>query len=155
MIRVFMEDISEQAIANLFPNYDRKLNRKPIESREQRGKNTRMIKIYIQSTLSNIVKTGSNRTKAFFSFISLCRHSKWEFFFRLLDNSLIGCRFRWYSLAKVTAKQTEKPPINDRCCVSWKFQVPTIYNFLVIKVKFVILSKSSLLFNTCYFPFCL
>ena len=68
MIRVFMEDISEQTIANHFPNYDRKLNRKPIESREQRGKNTRMIKIYIQSTLSNIVKTGSNRTKAFFFF---------------------------------------------------------------------------------------
>ena len=61
-----MEGISEQTIANLFPNYDRKLNRKPIESRGQRGKNTRMIKIYIQSTLSNMSKLDQIEQKPFF-----------------------------------------------------------------------------------------
>ena len=40
-----------------------------IENQKQRGKNIKMIKIYIQPTLSNIVKTGSEQIQQmFFSF---------------------------------------------------------------------------------------
>ena len=55
---------------------------------------------------------------------------------------------------KDATTQTEKRTLINDCLrvwsVSWKFHVPTIYDFLVIHVKFLILSKSSLLFNTCY-----
>ena len=77
MMRVFTEDVSEQTIANLFPNYYTQsmlfhINKHEvylIENQKQRGKNIKMIKIYIQPTLSNIVKTGSEQIQQmFFSF---------------------------------------------------------------------------------------
>ena len=56
-----------------------------------------------------------------------------------------------------TVKQIEKSVIWNRLHVSkasWKFRIPTIYNFPV-PVKFAIFLKSSLLFNSFYCLFCL
>ena len=54
--------------------------------------------------------------------------------------------------------QIEKTQINDRLRVSKvfrKFHIPLIYNFAVIAREIAISLKSSLLFNTFYFLFCL
>ena len=60
---------------------------------------------------------------------------------------------------KGTVMQIEKALINDRLSVSkvsWKFRIPTIYNFAVkFAVKFATFLKSSLLFNSFYCLFCL
>ena len=60
------------------------------------------------------------------------------------------------SLVKVTAMQTKKPLLNwSRTflkCI-WKFYVPTIYSFLVIHVKFVILSKVTYFLTVAFFLF--
>ena len=54
--------------------------------------------------------------------------------------------------------QIEEAPITD-CLrvseVSWKFDIPTIYNFAVIYREICYFLKSSLLFSSFYCLFCL
>ena len=61
---------------------------------------------------------------------------------------------------KGTVKQNEKALLNDRLRVSnvsWKFRIPTIYNFQLfnLPVKFAIFLKSDPHFNSFYIVFSL
>ena len=49
--------------------------------------------------------------------------------------SLMEVRFRWFETLKGTVMQIKKAMINDRLPVSkvsWRFRIPTIYNFAQI-----------------------
>ena len=57
---------------------------------------------------------------------------------------------------KVTLMQTEKPLINDRLCVSkisWRFHIPTIFNFAVIYPWNLLFFKKAAYFLTVYIVF--
>ena len=67
-----------------------------IENQKQKEKKSKVVKTYIQFTLPNIVKTGSEQMQQMY-FTFFIRHSICEkkVFFRLLDNSVTECRVRW------------------------------------------------------------
>ena len=57
---------------------------------------------------------------------------------------------------KVTLMQIEKPLINDRLCVSkisWRFRIPTIFNFAVIYPWKLLFLKKVAYFLTVYIVF--
>ena len=70
-----------------------------IENQKQRGTNVKVIKSYIQCTLLNTLKPGFEQIEqmsfSFFFYVYLDIESvRKRFFFRLMDNSIIRCRFR-------------------------------------------------------------